>query len=57
MVKAQQELNLAIIVNNNKKCFYINKRRAKENLPPLLNAVVMSLIVKLGVLSGLFQPQ
>ncbi|KAK4832384.1 hypothetical protein QYF61_022239 [Mycteria americana] len=38
--KAQLELNLAIAVRDNKKCFYKyinNKKRAKENLPPLLD--------------------
>jgi len=40
--EAQQELNLATIVNDNKKCFYkyINsKGRAKEILHPLLDMV------------------
>jgi len=40
-VKAQLELRLATVVRDNKKCFYkyiINKKRAKENLHPLLNA-------------------
>ncbi|KAK4816829.1 hypothetical protein QYF61_023893 [Mycteria americana] len=39
--KAQLELNLATAVKDNKKCFYkyiSNKRRAKENLHPLLDA-------------------
>ncbi|KAK4828902.1 hypothetical protein QYF61_001460 [Mycteria americana] len=39
--KAQLELNLATVVRDNKKCFYKyinNKKRAKENLPPLLDA-------------------
>ena len=39
--KAQLELNLATVIKGNKKCFckYIsNKRRAKENLHPLLDA-------------------
>ncbi|KAK4810604.1 LOW QUALITY PROTEIN: hypothetical protein QYF61_007341 [Mycteria americana] len=39
--KAQQELNLATSIKDNKKCFYKyinNKRRAKENLQPLLDA-------------------
>ncbi|KAK4828655.1 hypothetical protein QYF61_000303 [Mycteria americana] len=39
--KAQLELNLATAINDNKKCFYkyiSNKRRAKENLHPLLDA-------------------
>ena len=39
-VKAQLELHLATAVKDNKKCFYkyiINKRRAKENLSPLLD--------------------
>ncbi|KAK4811177.1 hypothetical protein QYF61_019808 [Mycteria americana] len=39
--KAQLELNLATAVKDNKKCFYKyihNKRRAKENLHPLLDA-------------------
>ncbi|KAK4816346.1 hypothetical protein QYF61_015660 [Mycteria americana] len=39
--KAQLELNLATAVRDNKKCFYKyinNKKRAKENLPPLLDA-------------------
>ncbi|GAB0202630.1 hypothetical protein GRJ2_002728600 [Grus japonensis] len=39
--KAQLELNLATVVRDNKKCFYkyINsKKRAKENLHPLLDA-------------------
>ncbi|KAK4816427.1 hypothetical protein QYF61_016863 [Mycteria americana] len=38
--KAQLELNLATVVRDNKKWFYKyinNKRRAKENLPPLLD--------------------
>ncbi|KAK4821004.1 hypothetical protein QYF61_010735 [Mycteria americana] len=38
--KAQLELNLATAVKDNKKCFYkyiSNKRRAKENLHPLLD--------------------
>ncbi|GAB0187132.1 mitochondrial enolase superfamily member 1 [Grus japonensis] len=38
--KAQLELNLATVVRDNKKCFYkyiSNKRRAKENLHPLLD--------------------
>ncbi|KAK4823437.1 hypothetical protein QYF61_002123 [Mycteria americana] len=36
--KAQLELNLVTVVRDNKKCFYKyinNKKRAKENLPPL----------------------
>ena len=39
--KAQLELNLATAVKDNKKCVYkciSNKRRAKENLHPLLDA-------------------
>jgi len=39
--KAQLELSLATAVKDNKKCFYkynSNKRRAKENLYPLLDA-------------------
>jgi len=39
--KAQLELRLATIVRDNKKRFYKyinNKKRAKENLHPLLNA-------------------
>ncbi|KAK4824531.1 hypothetical protein QYF61_016111 [Mycteria americana] len=35
------ELNLATVVRDNKKCFYKhinNKKRAKENLPPFLDA-------------------
>ncbi|GAB0204509.1 mitochondrial enolase superfamily member 1 [Grus japonensis] len=39
--KAQLEFNLATVVRDNKKCFYKyinNKRRAKENLHPLLDA-------------------
>ncbi|KAK4828567.1 hypothetical protein QYF61_027657 [Mycteria americana] len=39
--KAQLELNLATVVRDNKKCFYNyvnNKKRPKENLPPLLDA-------------------
>ncbi|KAK4832789.1 hypothetical protein QYF61_025657 [Mycteria americana] len=39
--KAQLELNLATAIKDNKKCFYkyiSNKRRAKENLHPLLDA-------------------
>ena len=39
--KAQLELNLAIGIKENKKHFYKhinNKRRAKENLHPLLDA-------------------
>ncbi|KAK4831483.1 LOW QUALITY PROTEIN: hypothetical protein QYF61_017984 [Mycteria americana] len=39
--KAQLEFNLATAVKGNKKCFYkyiSNKRRAKENLHPLLDA-------------------
>ncbi|GAB0210105.1 hypothetical protein GRJ2_003476300 [Grus japonensis] len=39
--KAQLELNLATVVRDNKKCFYkyiSNKKRAKENLHPLLDA-------------------
>lgn len=46
--KAQQEFNLDTIVKDNLKCFYkcINtKRRAKENLSPLLD-VVRSIITK-----------
>ncbi|KAK4820464.1 hypothetical protein QYF61_027746, partial [Mycteria americana] len=38
--KAQLELNLATALKDNKKCFYkyiSNKRRAKENLHPLLD--------------------
>ncbi|GAB0208240.1 mitochondrial enolase superfamily member 1 [Grus japonensis] len=38
--KAQLELNLATVVRDNKKCFYKyinNKKRAKENLHPLLD--------------------
>ncbi|GAB0180778.1 hypothetical protein GRJ2_000543100 [Grus japonensis] len=38
--KAQLELNLATAIKENKKCFYkyiSNKRRAKENLHPLLD--------------------
>ncbi|KAK4815416.1 hypothetical protein QYF61_001404 [Mycteria americana] len=37
--KAQLELNLATVVRDNKKCFYKynNNKRAKENLPPLLD--------------------
>ncbi|KAK4815341.1 hypothetical protein QYF61_000173 [Mycteria americana] len=38
--KAQLELNLATAIENNKKCFYkyiSNKKRAKENLHPLLD--------------------
>ncbi|KAK4819946.1 hypothetical protein QYF61_015846 [Mycteria americana] len=38
--KAQLELNLATAIKDNKKCFYkyiSNKRRAKENLHPLLD--------------------
>ncbi|KAK4830972.1 hypothetical protein QYF61_014431 [Mycteria americana] len=38
--KAQLELNLATVVTDNEKCFYKysnNKKRAKENLPPLLD--------------------
>ena len=37
--KAQLELKLAATVKDNKKCFYkciSDKRRARENLPPLL---------------------
>jgi len=40
IAKAQPELSLAIAVKDNKKCFYkyiCNKRRAKENLHPLLD--------------------
>ncbi|KAM9590852.1 uncharacterized protein ACIBXB_005900 [Morphnus guianensis] len=39
--KAQLELNLATVVRDNKKCFYKyinNKKRAKENIHPLLDA-------------------
>jgi len=39
--KAQLELRLATIVRNNEKCFYKyikNKKRAKKNLYPLLDA-------------------
>jgi len=39
--KAQLELRLATFVGDNKKCFYKyinNKKRAKENLHPLLDA-------------------
>ncbi|KAK4826056.1 hypothetical protein QYF61_004171 [Mycteria americana] len=39
--KAQLELNLATAIKDNKKCFYkyiSNKRKAKENLHPLLDA-------------------
>jgi len=39
--KAQLELNLAIAIEDNKKYFYkyiFNKRKAKENLHPLLDA-------------------
>ncbi|GAB0205785.1 hypothetical protein GRJ2_003044100 [Grus japonensis] len=39
--KAQLELNLPTVARGNKKCFYKyinNKKRAKENLHPLLNA-------------------
>ncbi|KAK4826796.1 hypothetical protein QYF61_011604, partial [Mycteria americana] len=39
--KAQLEFNLATAINDNKKCFYkyiSNKRRARENLHPLLDA-------------------
>ncbi len=39
--KAQLEHNLAAVVRDNKKCFYkyVNdKKRAKENLHPLLDA-------------------
>ncbi|KAF1590602.1 UNVERIFIED_CONTAM: hypothetical protein FQV16_0005669, partial [Eudyptes robustus] len=39
--KAQLELNLATAIKDNKKCFYkyiSNKRQAKENLHPLLDA-------------------
>jgi len=39
--KAQLELRLATAVSNNKKCFHKcinNKKKAKENLPPLLDA-------------------
>ena len=39
--KAQPELNLATAVKDSKKCCYkyiSNKRRAKENLHPLLDA-------------------
>jgi len=38
--KAQLELRLATVVRDNKKCFYKyinNKKRAKENLHPLLD--------------------
>jgi len=38
--KAQLELRLATVVRHNKKCFYKyigNKKRAKENLHPLLD--------------------
>ena len=38
--KAQLELNMATAIKDNKKCFYkciSNKRRAKENLHPLLD--------------------
>ena len=39
--KAQLELNLATALKDNKRCFFkyiSNKRRAKENLHPLLDA-------------------
>jgi len=39
--KAQLELRLATVVRDNKKCFYKytnTKKRAKENLHPLLDA-------------------
>jgi len=39
--KAQLELRLATVVRDNKQCFYKyinNKKRAKENLHPLLDA-------------------
>jgi len=39
--KAQLELRLATVARDNKKCFYKyvnNKKRAKENLHPLLDA-------------------
>jgi len=39
--KAQPELRLATVVRDNKKCFYKyihKKKRAKENLHPLLDA-------------------
>ncbi|KAM9590819.1 uncharacterized protein ACIBXB_005874 [Morphnus guianensis] len=39
--KTQLEINLATIVKDNKKCFYKyvnNKKRAKENIHPLLDA-------------------
>ncbi|KAK4820811.1 LOW QUALITY PROTEIN: hypothetical protein QYF61_007205 [Mycteria americana] len=39
--KAQLELHLATVVRDNRRCFYKyinNKKRAKENLPPLLDA-------------------
>jgi len=39
--KAQLELNLTTAIKDNKKCFYkqvSNKKRAKDNLHPLLDA-------------------
>lgn len=56
--KAQQELNLAMIVEDNKKYFYeyiYSKRRAKESLPPLFGAagnIITEDKEKVYVLSG-----
>ena len=58
--KAQLELNLATAVKDNKKCFYkyiSNKRRAKENLHPLLDAggnIVTKDVEKTEVLNAAF---
>ncbi|KAK0674931.1 LIN1 transcriptase, partial [Pygoscelis papua] len=58
--KAQLERNLAAVVKDNKKCFYkyINdKKRAKENLHPLLDAggnIVTEVEEKAEVLNAFF---
>ncbi|KAK4810854.1 hypothetical protein QYF61_008826 [Mycteria americana] len=58
--KAQLELNLATAVKDNKKCFYKyinNRRRAKENLHPLLDAganIVTKAEEKAEVLNAFF---
>ena len=55
-LKAQLELRLATAVKYHKKCFYKyirNKRKAKDNLYPLLG-VVRNIAEKAEVLSAFF---